>query len=60
MLSIIFWILWILCLLSALVPVFIQPAAGQPTRMTWLPQLNIVVNLILLGILGFKVLKVAL
>jgi len=52
MLAIIFWILWLLCLLSC----FIPPAPTRP----WLPQLSVGIQLILFGILGFKVLKVAL
>jgi hypothetical protein len=52
MLAIIFWILWALCLIG----VFIPPSPERP----WLPQLNTGICLILFGILGFKVLKVAL
>ena len=52
MLSVIFWVVWLLCLIS----IFIPPAPTRP----WLPQLSSGVNLLLLGILGYKVLAVAL
>lgn len=52
MLAIIFWILWVLCLIGIFIP-------HSPSR-PWLPQLNQGVALILFGILGFKVLAVKL
>lgn len=45
MLSIIFWILFILCVISALVPA---------SRYPWMPRLNTAILLILIGILAWK------
>jgi hypothetical protein len=46
MLTIIFWILFALCLIGAVVP-------PSPDR-GWVPRLSVIINLVLLGILGYK------
>lgn len=52
MLTIIFWLLWVLCIIGVFIPD--SPTNPWPTRGRW------IISLILFGILGFKVLKVAL
>jgi hypothetical protein len=52
MLAIIFWILWVLCVISLIIP----PDPARP----WLPRLSTGISLILFGILGYKSLAVSL
>lgn len=52
MLTLLFWVLFALCLIGA----FLPPAAPNSPRYAWHPRLNTIVLLVMLGILGYKAL----